>query len=143
LDRATLLNAAGYAQSDIKMVTEGEYVKIGLPANAMHVVVENTATTVGKKSQLYLNDHQLLDNYPNPFNAATTIDYLIARPGFVSIDVYNVMGQRVDNLKSANQLPGKYQVRWDIADKPIAGGTYICRLRVGEYEAKKRMLLLK
>ncbi len=143
LNRATLLDAAGYAKSDISIVNEGEYVKIELPANAMHVVLENTTSSVEKKSGLYLNDHQLFDNYPNPFNAATMIQYSIARAGFVSIDVYNTMGQRVDNLKSANQLPGKYQVRWDTADKPIASGAYVYRLRVGDYEAKKRMLLLK
>ncbi len=143
LNRATLLDAAGYAKSDISVVSEGEYVKIDLPANAMHVVMENTTTSVETSSEASWEDHRLFDIYPNPFNAVTTIDYLIARPGFVSIDVYNAMGQRVDTLISADKPAGRYQVRWDTADKPIASGSYVCRLRVGDYETKKRMLLLK
>lgn len=99
--------------------------------------------SVEKRSGLNLIDHHLFDNYPNPFNATTTINYFIARAGFVSIDVYNAMGQRADDLVSAHQLPGKYQVQWDTADKPIASGAYVCRMRVGGYQAEKSMLLLK
>jgi hypothetical protein len=100
-------------------------------------------TAVEKSSGLILIDHQLYDNYPNPFNAATIIHYSIARAGFVSIDVYNTMGQQVENLISAHQLPGKYQVQWDTSNKPIASGVYVCQMKVGSYEANKRMLLLK
>ncbi|MCI0512640.1 T9SS type A sorting domain-containing protein, partial [candidate division KSB1 bacterium] len=143
LNLATLLDAAGYAKSDIKIINEGEYVKIELPSNAMYVVVENTTTSVEKSSGLNLNDHQLFDNYPNPFNDTTMIHYSLARAGFVSIDVYNTLGQRVDKLISANQPAGKYQLRWDTSNKPIASGVYVCRMKVNHYHAEKSMLLLK
>ncbi|MDZ7375930.1 MAG: T9SS type A sorting domain-containing protein, partial [candidate division KSB1 bacterium] len=143
LNLARLLDAAGYAKSTIDIVDEGEHVKIELPATAMYVVLENTTTPVEKSSGLNLKNHHLFDNYPNPFNTATMIHYFLAQPGFVSIDVYNTIGQRVDNLISAHQIPGDYQILWDTANKPIASGAYVCRMKVGDYEAKKRMLLLK
>ncbi len=143
LNLATLLDAAGYAKSTIPIIDEGEYVKIELPPEAMYMIVENTTTSVKKGAELHLKDHHLFDNYPNPFNSTTMIHYSIARAGFVSIDVYNALGQRVDNLISEHQLPGSYQIQWNTAEKPIASGAYVCRMRIGDYEAEKWMLLLK
>jgi hypothetical protein len=99
--------------------------------------------SVKNKTGANIRDYRLFDNYPNPFNFSTTIDYFIPDGGFVSIDVYNIAGQLVDNLVSAHQFSGKYKVQWDTSDKPIASGAYVYRISTDGYQAEKRMLLLK
>ena len=100
-------------------------------------------TSVGKKSGLNLKDYRLFDNYPNPFNATTTIDYYIPKSGFVSINIYDLTGQLVDNLVFAHQFPGKYKVQWNTSSKLIASSTYFYWMTAGRYRARKRMTLLK
>jgi len=100
-------------------------------------------TSVGKKSGFNLKDYKLFDNYSNPFNSTTTIDYYIPKSGFVSIDVYNLAGQLVDKLVSAHQFPGKHEVQWNTSNKSIASGAYFYWMKAGSYQAGKRMLLLK
>jgi alpha-tubulin suppressor-like RCC1 family protein len=95
---------------------------------------------------------RLEQNYPNPFNPTTTIKYSIPPSAVwdgkanrhavrVTLYVYNSIGQKVAILVDEKQAPGNYTVSFDA--KSLASGIYFYTLRAGNYEATKKMILLK
>ena len=90
--------------------------------------------------------YALQQNFPNPFNPATTIQYSLPQAGPVSLKVYDMAGQVVRHLVAQDQVAGSHQVVWDGMDAsgaPTANGVYLYELRAGEYRALRKMLLLK
>ena len=89
----------------------------------------------------------LADNFPNPFNPTTTIQYALPRAADVELTVYNVVGQPVRTLVAEHQSAGRYAVEWDATDDSghsLSSGMYLYRLQVGgEFLKVKKMLLLK
>jgi len=83
----------------------------------------------------------LKQNYPNPFNPATTIRYSLAKPGHVTLKIYDLLGQEAATLVSKKQPAGKYEIQWNPVGLP--SGVYISRLRAGEFVGVKKLLLLK
>lgn len=91
-------------------------------------------------------DFQLLQNYPNPFNPETYIRYQLAVSGQIRIDVFNVLGQRVNTLVDGFQEAGYYEMRWDgrsQAGVETGSGVYFYRLKAGNFTQTKKMLKLK
>lgn len=88
-----------------------------------------------------------LDNaYPNPFNPNTTIRYQIKGPGKVNIDIYNIRGQIVRSFEKQHDAAGRYDILWngcDSSGKALASGLYLYRMRSGNYDAVKKMVLQK
>ena len=89
----------------------------------------------------------LANNYPNPFNPATTIKYALPQAADVELTVYNVVGQVVRTLVAEHQSAGRYAVEWDAANDSghsLSSGMYFYRLEAGgEFLETKKMLLLK
>ncbi|MEE8418381.1 MAG: T9SS type A sorting domain-containing protein, partial [candidate division Zixibacteria bacterium] len=80
-------------------------------------------------------------NYPNPFNASTTIQYNLPAVSDVKIDIYNILGRKVETLIQGEQQAGYHQITWDAED--ASSGLYFYRIQAGEYAETKKMLLLK
>ena len=85
--------------------------------------------------------YQLSQNFPNPFNPETEIQYAIPQDGRVSLKVYNITGAQVATLVSGEQTAGSYSVRWNARD--LASGVYFCRLEAGEYSEMVKMVLMR
>ena len=88
----------------------------------------------------------LSQNYPNPFNPVTMIGYDIPSDSFVSISVYNIMGQKVANLVSGEVLAGYHQVQWDgtnLNGESVASGVYVYTINADGFTSVKKMLLMK
>lgn len=88
----------------------------------------------------------LAPNYPNPFNAQTTIPYALSEQTQVRLEIFNMMGQRVRTLVDEEQQPGSYLALWggeDETDGELASGVYFYRLRAGALDQMQRMTLLK
>ena len=88
----------------------------------------------------------LLENYPNPFNAATALRYSVPIPAHVRLNIYNIMGQRVATLLDEGRPAGAYLIRWSGVNDtgaPLASGAYIAHLLVGKNAFVRRMLLLR
>jgi hypothetical protein len=85
-------------------------------------------------------------NYPNPFNPTTTIAYDLAEKGHVSIEIYNVKGQKVTTLVNETKVSGPHRVVWNGTDKygrNVASGLYNYRLTTKAGSITKKMLLMK
>lgn len=83
----------------------------------------------------------LEQNYPNPFNPQTTIPYTLQRPAVVTLEVFNLLGQRVARLVDTYQEPGHYQYRFDGNNLP--SGVYFVRLQVNEKVQAMRIQLVR
>jgi len=92
------------------------------------------------------NRFHVRQNYPNPFNPDTRIDYTLPSRARVTIDIYNILGQRVRRLVDENKPAGEHFVIWDGTDESrqnVASGLYFYRVRAGDSVDSKKMLLLK
>jgi hypothetical protein len=83
----------------------------------------------------------LYQNFPNPFNSSTTISYKIPKQSFVSIQIYNSLGEYVASLENEDKSPGIYEVNFSAKNLP--SGIYLFRLNAGKFTATKKMILLK
>ena len=83
----------------------------------------------------------LEQNYPNPFNPSTKIKYQIAKNGFVSLKVYNSLGEEVSAPVNNFKPAGSYEIDFSAGDIP--GGIYIYQLISGDYKISRKMILLK
>jgi predicted GH43/DUF377 family glycosyl hydrolase len=86
-------------------------------------------------------NYSLSRNYPNPFNPRTIINYELPITNEVNLIIYNILGKKVVTLVSEKQNAGYHQVEWDASD--FASGVYFYRLKAGDYQAVKKMVLLR
>ena len=84
---------------------------------------------------------QLEQNYPNPFNPSTKINYQISQNDFVSLKVYDVLGNEVATLVNEEKPAGNYEVTFDA--RSLSSGTYFYKLQAGSFVEIKKMMLLK
>jgi len=83
----------------------------------------------------------LYQNYPNPFNPSTTITFAIPQLAVVSLDVYNLLGQRVASLISKSLSAGVYEIAWNAGNLP--SGVYFYRLEAGSVVQAKQLVLAR
>ena len=87
------------------------------------------------------DDYKLYQNFPNPFNPSTKISYKINKEGFVSLQVFNLVGQVVRTLVNETLQPGRYEVEFDAQELP--SGVYLYKLSINGFTSVKRMTLLR
>lgn len=80
-------------------------------------------------------------NYPNPFNPVTTISFNLPEAMDVSLEIFNILGQKVTTLVSAQMQSGHHSVKWNASNLP--SGIYVYYLNAGKYSESKKMMLLK
>ena len=102
---------------------------------------ETTVTSVRESSNGRNISFVLEHNYPNPFNPSTTIEFSIPNSEFVTLKIYNILGQEVATLVSGKLIPGNYKYTWDA--ESLANGVYLYRIQAGNFHQVKKMMLLK
>ena len=101
---------------------------------------------VGAEEDLIPLITKLNQNYPNPFNPETTINYSLKENSKVSLNIYNIKGQKVKQLVSDQLSAGQHSVIWNGKNdngKSVSSGIYFYKLKAGKYSKIKKMLLLK
>jgi len=83
----------------------------------------------------------LSENFPNPFNPATTFRFSVPQAGHVTIKIYDVLGKEVAELVDGQIKTGEYTVTWNAGN--FASGVYFCRMEAGTFISTKKLLLLK
>jgi hypothetical protein len=85
--------------------------------------------------------YALHQNYPNPFNPVTVIEFDTPEAGYVLIELYNSVGQKVRDIFAGDLPAGYHKVRFDASG--LSSGVYFYRMKAGKFNAVKRMLLVK
>ena len=83
----------------------------------------------------------LYQNYPNPFNPTTNIGFRIAKYEFVSLKVFNLLGQEIATLVNENLIPGEHNRTWDASG--MSSGFYIYRLQTSSFLLARAMVLVR
>ncbi len=96
---------------------------------------------IGQISSQIPERYNLQQNYPNPFNPETTIEFAVEKTGQVSLDIFNIRGQKIATLVNKSLAAGSYRVSFDAARLP--SGVYFYRLTAGSYQETKRMILTR
>ncbi len=85
----------------------------------------------------------LYQNYPNPFNPSTTIKFGLPKDGMVTLEVYNIIGEKVAELINQELKAGYHNYQFSINNYQLSSGIYLYRLTTGEFISSKKMILLK
>lgn len=96
--------------------------------------VETASNNLPRQFRLY-------NNYPNPFNPSTVIQYALPRAARVTIKVYDVLGRNVATLVDRKEAPGTYKIDFNM-DR-YASGVYFVRMQAGKYVHVQKMMLIK
>lgn len=110
----------------------------------------NLIDEVNTEDEMNISDYIIYQNYPNPFNPITKIRFTISDFGFVSLKVYDVLGNEVATLVNEKLSSGEYEVEFSTRSNSglsgisdISSGIYFYQLRAGKFIETKKMILLK
>lgn len=103
--------------------------------------VKDGVTVIDGNQETLPTVYALHSNYPNPFNPVTTIQYDLPKPSFVTLTVYNTLGETVKTLVNSEEFAGVHTVQFDASNIP--SGVYFYRLQANDYVETKKMLLIK
>ena len=90
--------------------------------------------------------YSIHQNYPNPFNPTTTIEYSLDQNRDVELSIYSITGELIRTLDSGSKTAGVHKVMWNGLDNrshQVASGIYIYTISAGEFNATKRLVLLR
>jgi hypothetical protein len=100
-----------------------------------------STTDIKEPPENLVDNFQLFQNYPNPFNPSTTLSFVIGHSSFVSIKVFNMLGNEVATLVDEEKSEGVYAVKFD--GTGFSSGIYFVRLQSGSFIQTIKMMLMK
>ena len=119
----------------------GESGGTGTEYDYVTIKYSQTPTGVYEIGNEIPENYQLHQNYPNPFNPSTTITCSIPNEEFVSLKVFNTLGEQVATLLNETKPAGNYSFTFDASE--LTSGVYFYRLQAGEFSKTKKLLLQK
>ncbi len=112
----------------------------GNAVNNVELIVAGTPSAVETESGIP-NNFELSQNFPNPFNPSTIISFSIPMTEFVSLKVFNSLGEEVADLVNETRPAGNYSVSFD--DSGLTSGVYIYKISAGNFSESKKMIYLR
>ncbi len=106
-----------------------------------NLILKDILGTTEVEDETLPADFTLSQNYPNPFNPTTKINYALPKDEFVTLKVFNILGEEVAKLVEGRVTAGSHSVEFDASN--LSSGTYIYRLTAGKFVSTKKMILLK
>ena len=91
-------------------------------------------------------EYHLSQNFPNPFNPSTVIQYSLPKNNFVYLKIIDLEGREVKTLINSFQISGNKSVIWNATNnqgRPVAAGMYFYLIESGEFLSAKKMILIK
>jgi hypothetical protein len=112
------------------------------------VVFQGEPTDVKEKEliQNVLHSFTLYQNFPNPFNPSTNIQYLLPSAGVAEINIYDVQGRLVKALLNSQQIEGKHSVLWNGQNESgiqVPTGIYFCRVSFNNEHLTNKLVMIK
>lgn len=154
----TKQNLVEYENKSYQVDLEG----IGNKSVRLRLVVENNFTSEYSLSNVFsfnqalgktalekvnwdeitkVKEYALEQNFPNPFNPSTKIKFQIPNDGYVTLKVYDILGNEIATLLNEEKPQGKYELNFNASS--LASGVYIYKLQAGDFVSSKKMILLK
>ncbi len=124
-----------------KITFDDQYLYAGTVTRSVWRRPLSEITDVKEISQEIPSSYSLSQNYPNPFNPTTNFELRIANFGFVSVKIFDVLGNEITTLVNESLQPGTYNVSWNASNQP--SGVYYYRLSSGSFSQTKKLLLMK
>lgn len=110
------------------------------------ILYQRVSTDLAEFEDILPTEYKLDQNYPNPFNPETEINFALPRSEQTSLEIYNILGQKVITLIDEHLPAGIHSVRWnglDLNGNPVSSGVYFYRFESGEFNGSRKMILLK
>jgi hypothetical protein len=151
-DPAITLTPGQEEEMDVTMYCPNEgnahiRLKLYVDTNPSQFVEKNfyiIKTTVGIQNISSVADnYSLSQNYPNPFNPTTKINFSLPKNEFVTLKVYDVLGNEVANLVNQNLTSGQYTVDFNAAEFNVSSGVFYYKLMTNSFTEVKKMMLIK
>jgi len=163
----TVKNTDGDIIAFARTNEDGDFTLVNIPNENIQVIasimgyqsVSENMTVTGDETISYTmtsalsNDNSTtpmvktqINNYPNPFNPSTTISFTLANDEQVSLDIYNIKGQKVKSFFNEKMTKGNHQVVWNGKDnnnKDVTSGIYFAKVKGQMTNATRKMLLIK
>lgn len=115
-------------------------------ANSINIPLMGSATPVDNQDIVNPILTELKGNYPNPFNPTTSLRFSLKERGYVTIDIFNILGQKVKTLVNNELAAGLHNVSWNGLDdnkRPVSSGVYFYKMQSGTYSNTRKMILMK
>lgn len=107
----------------------------------LYRTVQSTLTEIESEHQQIFRHFSLSQNYPNPFNPTTKFEVRIAKYEFVTVRIWNLLGEEVATLVNEMKQPGTYTINWDGSKYP--SGVYFSTMTAGSFRETKKLLLVR
>ena len=107
---------------------------------------EVASTVTGVEDEILPTEFEVYQNYPNPFNPSTSISFSLNKAEYVSIKIFNMLGQEIRTLLAEEMTSGMHSVVWNGKDKSggnVTTGAYFYRAQAGDKVTVRKMVLLK
>jgi hypothetical protein len=146
LDNGNTLIGWGVNQTNNIQITEvntrGEIVfELDYPYNNSYRAFRFNVSAQLNNNAVTAYNYYLSQNFPNPFNPCTTIDYSLAKDGNVKLTIYNAVGSLVSTIVNGYKPKGDYSVQFN--NNKLASGIYIYRLESGDFSIAKKLIIMK
>lgn len=112
----------------------------------MDIELTGTSLPVDENNNQIIQSFSLQQNFPNPFNPTTTINYNLPESGNVRLTIYNLLGQQAKTLVESFQAAGDYSLVWNAMDdgnNPVSSGMYFYSLETDNQTFQKKMMLIR
>ncbi len=153
------LNTALYGDDDLSVVLKpGEQIELTYKAESPPLEGQRRTFMFGARGwyksyqsseplgEKHASGLTLEQNYPNPFNPVTTFRFALPAAERVTFEIYNVLGQKVVTLVDADLGSGEHTVQWDCTTddgQTAASGVYFAKLKAGDSETTRKMMVVK
>ncbi|KAF0139525.1 MAG: BNR/Asp-box repeat-containing protein [Stygiobacter sp.] len=121
----------------------GNYIFAGSSELGVFKRVLSEIVTAVEEEEVIPTKFSLEQNYPNPFNPTTTINYSIPEPGYVTLKVFDVLGNEVATLVDEYKQPGNYNSKFSTHNSKLSSGVYLYTLSINQKTITKKLVLVK
>ena len=137
-----ILTANNISETFDNIVTHrGLGVDVTYNSTNIVITVTSPVSVDDNNEELFPTEYSLEQNFPNPFNPSTTINFSVPEASFVSLKIFNVLGEEVETLVAKDLNAGNYKYGWNALGLP--SGIYFYKLQTDNFTETKKMILLK
>ena len=142
--KITIDDSVFLESTSFRLLQEGRIgfgsAKYSLFFDDVEILGHGSPTSISQNESLP-KQFKVWQNFPNPFNPSTTIKFALHKPEIVKIEIYNIIGQKVETLLNKSMSAGYHEVEFN--GENLISGVYIYNIEAGDFHAQKKMILMK